>query len=495
MKKVIIIGGGIAGLAAGIYARSSGFDTTILEMHNIPGGNCTSWRRGGYLFEGGMHWLTGSKDGTPLNKLWRETGAITGDTVMINKDPYTSCISGGRQYHMYRDLEKTWQALCEYFPRDEKAIKKLCKMIKKFQVFSMPISDIKGLQVAAGSEAAGMSMAKMMAALPQMLKYNKIAAGEFLQQFSSKELRMLFAAFIPMEYSASSLMMTMTTFTSGDGGYIRGGSLQMAQNMAERYHSLGGKIEYKTPVEQVIVKGGKAVGVRANGAEHPADAVIIASDTRVAIDHLFEQPVTEPWAEEMRKQTIPQMCDFVCLGVEADLSHLPETMILNLNSAIEVAGEKYEYIGMNNYATYEGYAPGGHTACTSVCSHQCYEYWQSAKDNGEYEAKKQQLGESIIEAIARQLPELKGKIKLMDVATPLTYERYCGTYQGSWMSVMPANTKQMQYPTKMERVSNVYNAGHRMLMPGGMPVAVTTGRTAAQHLCRDNDTTFVAPSI
>ena len=51
MKKVIIIGGGIAGLSAGVYARRSGFDVTILEQHTIPGGNSTSWKRDGYLFE------------------------------------------------------------------------------------------------------------------------------------------------------------------------------------------------------------------------------------------------------------------------------------------------------------------------------------------------------------------------------------------------------------------------------------------------------------
>jgi len=46
------VGAGIAGLSAGIYARQSGFDVTILEMHTIPGGNSTSWKRGGYP-EGG----------------------------------------------------------------------------------------------------------------------------------------------------------------------------------------------------------------------------------------------------------------------------------------------------------------------------------------------------------------------------------------------------------------------------------------------------------
>jgi thioredoxin reductase len=41
MAKVIIVGGGIAGLAAGIYARKSGFETVIFESGAVPGGSCT----------------------------------------------------------------------------------------------------------------------------------------------------------------------------------------------------------------------------------------------------------------------------------------------------------------------------------------------------------------------------------------------------------------------------------------------------------------------
>ena len=57
-KKLIIVGAGVSGLSAGVYAARSGFDVTILEQHNTFGGLSTSWSRKGYFFEGGMHWLT-----------------------------------------------------------------------------------------------------------------------------------------------------------------------------------------------------------------------------------------------------------------------------------------------------------------------------------------------------------------------------------------------------------------------------------------------------
>jgi phytoene dehydrogenase-like protein len=44
--KVIIIGAGVSGLSVGCYLQMNGFDTEIFEMHNLPGGVCTAWKRG-----------------------------------------------------------------------------------------------------------------------------------------------------------------------------------------------------------------------------------------------------------------------------------------------------------------------------------------------------------------------------------------------------------------------------------------------------------------
>jgi phytoene dehydrogenase-like protein len=50
-NSIIIMGGGIAGLAAGCYGQMNGYRTKIFEMHDIPGGLYTSWEREGYLFD------------------------------------------------------------------------------------------------------------------------------------------------------------------------------------------------------------------------------------------------------------------------------------------------------------------------------------------------------------------------------------------------------------------------------------------------------------
>ena len=80
-KKIVIIGGGVAGLSAGINAQLNGFDSVILEKNPVLGGLCTGWERKGSQIDGCIHWLTGTKEGTSLNRLWKEVGAINRQEV------------------------------------------------------------------------------------------------------------------------------------------------------------------------------------------------------------------------------------------------------------------------------------------------------------------------------------------------------------------------------------------------------------------------------
>ena len=45
-KKVVVIGGGIAGLCAAVYARKCNYKVEVLEMGYAAGGLATGWRRG-----------------------------------------------------------------------------------------------------------------------------------------------------------------------------------------------------------------------------------------------------------------------------------------------------------------------------------------------------------------------------------------------------------------------------------------------------------------
>jgi len=490
-KKVIIIGAGIAGLSAGVYAVQSGFDVTILEQHSIPGGFCTSWRRGGYLFEGGLHWLAGSSENQPMHKVWRNLGAIDDNTKVFTGDPPMVYDRQGRQIRFYRDVEKLREHLIGFAPEDKKEINNFCNTVKSFSKLAMPLNDIKGVKV---KEKSGMKLSALLSMLPalmKMMKYNKISMPEYAKRFKNPIIRSFFADQVGEDYPTSMIFFPLGFYASGDAGYLEGGSLKMAQNIANRFTSLGGRIQYKTKVEQVLVENGKAVGVLANGEEIIADSVVVTVDTLAAIDKLFTKPLSESWTDKVRslkdKLTINT---FISFGVEEDLSDLPASVTFSLEKPFEYAGTEHKVISVNNYAAYKDYAPEGYTAMTVILNGDTYDFWKKHKENGTYEDEKKKIAETVINILSEKIPQIKNKVSVVDVATPLTYERYCGSFHGSWMTNMDKGDKPTEYPLKSESVQNLYFAGQRMQPPGGMPPAADTGRKAVQYLCRDTGTVF-----
>ena len=106
-EKVIVIGAGIAGLTAGIYALKAGFDVEIYEKNAIPGGECIGWNRKGYHIDNCIHWLTGTKKGTQMYDLWKEVGALSDDTEYAKLNAFYTSTFEGKSVTLYNDLEKT----------------------------------------------------------------------------------------------------------------------------------------------------------------------------------------------------------------------------------------------------------------------------------------------------------------------------------------------------------------------------------------------------
>lgn len=492
-KKVIVVGAGVAGLSAGIYAARSGFDVTIYEHHNTFGGLSTSWSRKGYYFEGGMHWLTGSSPKLPLNRIWNEVGALKENNPIDNRDPlYTIVESDGqKKVALYRYLPEMEKELIAYAPEDKKMIKKMCRQVKAFANFHMPVFDVLGCKCKTPSGFNPLEFIKMLPAVCLVPFLVQESFTDYVNRFKNKNLRHLLLSVIGYRYNALSFIYTLGSFASGDCGYPAGGSVRLAKNMVETFEGLGGKIQFRTNVEKVIVENGEAKGIKTKDGDIFADAVIITQDARVAVDNLFDEKIDEPWVNKMRKEVITEQNVFVCLGVKADLSHLPYTCVLPLDKPIEYCGNTWNEIRINNYSKYKEHAPEGGTALTCLLIGDSYDFWKKAKEDGTYKAKKEELGNIFVDAVSKFIPQVKENLEVIDVATPCTYERYCKSFEGSWMSVWEKGGSQNNFPQKLKTIKGVYFAGQRIMMPGGLPIAVYTGRQAVQHLCKDTKTLFV----
>lgn len=408
MKKVIIVGAGIAGLTAGVYARQSGFDVTIYEAHTIPGGASTSWRRKGYLFEGGMHWLTGSSPKSEINKLWREIGALDDSVSIYNRDPFFIYENNGKQVCLYRDIDKLKAHLLGISPMDEKEINRLCKDLKKFMKVQMPITNVKGVKRNNESKSERsfslLSLFPMIPAILRMPFYSKQSADEYAMRYKSQLLQQLFINMIGSESSTMGLVLTLATLSSGDGGYPCGGSLDMAKRIAKKFIDLGGDIQYNTPIDKIICTNGIAGGVEISGNAVSADAVIVTQDTLVAVDRLFDKPLHEPWIEKMRQSTRPILNTFISIGIKADLSDIPESIVFSIDSPFFCGEQPIDSIGINNYASYQGYAPQGCTALTSIINGDTYDWWKKQKEAGNYELEKKKLAEAFISNLVKKYP-------------------------------------------------------------------------------------------
>ncbi|MBO4882300.1 MAG: NAD(P)-binding protein, partial [Lachnospiraceae bacterium] len=129
-EKIIIIGGGIAGLSAGIYALKEGFDAEIYEKNPIVGGECMGWNRKGYHIDNCIHWLTGTDPKTGLWQVWKTVGAIDENTEYADTSKFYSSRFEGREVTLWNDLDKTQEELIAESPEDEEEIRKFIEYVR-----------------------------------------------------------------------------------------------------------------------------------------------------------------------------------------------------------------------------------------------------------------------------------------------------------------------------------------------------------------------------
>ena len=122
-KKILIIGGGIAGLCAGVYARKCGYQAEVLEMNTLPGGLAMSWRRGEYTFETCLHWLVGSKPGADLRDYWEELFDISALRFVDPEEVARIETESGESLAIPTDPDRLEATLLARSPADAKAIR------------------------------------------------------------------------------------------------------------------------------------------------------------------------------------------------------------------------------------------------------------------------------------------------------------------------------------------------------------------------------------
>ena len=494
MKRIAIIGGGIAGMTAGIFAQMNGFESVILEKHHTMGGECTGWDRFGYHIDGCIHWLVGTKEGTPINQLWKTVGALEGVKI-VNPESFMAVEHKGATVNFYQDLDRLKSSWTELSPEDQNIIAEFCKDIETLQSFDIPVGKPMDMMniIEKAKQMLSMKDAGMI-----MQKYGKISLVEYSKRFKHPALREALASFTPEGFSASSIFFALAGFTKGQAGIPGGGSKALAMRMVEKYLALGGTIETSSEVVDLDIRGKNVKSITCkNGKTFAADYYIAACDAHMFFDGLlkgqypdkaFQQRFSNPKDYPLASNI------YISVGYQGSMEGIPRTLKFPLDS-LTINKQPIKYLQMTHYDYESDFAPAGHTAISFAINQfeEDLDAWEElGKDVEAYRKEKARIGAAVILAMEIRFPHMKGKLKLLDVATPRTYLRYCNAHRGAFMAFWPTLTGNgLAHTGKVKGLSNIFLSGQWLQPPGGLPVALITGKDTIMRLCKLENKQFV----
>ena len=494
-KRVAVIGAGIAGLSTGCYLQMNGYQAQVYEMHKLPGGLCTSWRREGYTVDCCIHWLTGSRPGTGFYKLWQEVGLIQG-LKLIDHDEFSRAeFADGPTVILYTDLDRLQKHLLEIAPEDEGLIKDLLGAARFMAAHELP-SDLPPRALMRLGDMFRV-MPRMLRLMPLLKKWNGMTIAEFAARLKNRFVRAALLQIWLPEMSAFVLVMTLAWFHGRQAGYPVGGSLPLAKAVEKRLLDLGGSVEYRARVAEILVENHRAVGIRlADGREERAEYVVSATDLHATVYDMLGGRYVDDTVRSWFDAFLPfPPLVFVGVGVAREFPEVPLSssgISLSLSEPLRLGGRTVERMQFRIFNYDPTMAPVGKTTITSMLMAD-HDYWKElSQDRMAYEAEKATIAAAVVKVLDQRFPGLAGQVEMVDVATPMTFERYTGNWRGSFEGWQPTPANMtLEMPNRLPGLDGLLLAGQWVAPGGGLPSGVMTGRQVTQWICHNDGRKFV----
>ena len=490
-KKIIIIGAGIAGLSAGIYAQKNGFISEIFEKNPNNGGLCTSWVRKNHVIDGCVHWLTGTKENTDINQMWHDVDAFDQEDI-IRGDNFGSIEYEGKVFTFWNDLDKLEKEMLEISPKDKRRIRKTKKYIIKF--FNMPLPVDKPMSTMNIFDFIKIGFS-MLPYLPAFLYAINVSQSHYANKFKSKYLRYVMSRIVPGDGNLYASLYAYGTVALGNGGVPRGGSSYLIKRMVNEYLRCGGVIHNNSEVKELLMKKKEVIGIKLeNGKQYTADYYITSCDAFEATRKFLKNKHQDNRIVKrfIKKEEYPlPSCVYVSFLV--DQKKLKE---LNLTTTYEfpceplnIATRVEDSIKIRDYSFDPMFVGNDGRVLLNVLIHQNdkdFYYWKNLhSDYKVYLAKKMEIANEIKDRIEKHFPSLKGELEIIDVCTAMTYKRYVNAHRGAYMPwSFTARGSQLLHNSKLSGIKNLIFSGQWTIMPGGLPIALMSGKFAIQILSK-----------
>lgn len=494
-KRVIIIGGGVSGLATGIYLRLNGYKTLILEKNATLGGACIGWEREGCYIDGCVHWLVGTDPTSTTYRLWETTGLLTKSVEIFNQeDFYTLDFGEDKTFTVWSDLTKLEKELTAFAPEDEKQIKKFCKLVKRFQTIDAPIEKPVDLMNLFDLCKIGFTM---LGDYYYVNKTSKISCAKYAEKFKNPYIKKWLSEHMSANYNLMSFLYMFAHVTAKNGGIPLGGSREMVKRMQERYLSLGGEIRKNAEVEKIDIEKDVAVGVTLkNGESLSADWIVSSTPVEHTLKTLLQDKYPLAKIDERLNDvaTYPVYTYTTAVfKIDADLSKAPLSHKIYFDTPIALE-KNHNAVVYRNYSYDKTLKmPDGQTLVQATVggNDDMYFWWKQTKEKGDYKAEKERFGKEAIRVFISRYPHLEGRIKVIDVITPLTYQRYLNGRHGSFQGFVQTHQgKSLMQKGEIKGLKNFILSGQWLLRSGGLPPAVITGKFAVQRICKKDKIKF-----
>jgi phytoene dehydrogenase-like protein len=444
----VIIGSGLGGLSCAAAFARQGFKPLVIEQHSKPGGYATSFKRpGGFEFDVSLHSTTvGERDG--LHNLIPGFPEIKDVEFHPHPSLYRAVFPDHDIRVPQRNVKGYVATLAESFPGELEAIEAL-------------VGDMKGVgeDIAKLTQARGqVDMTRFPMDFPFLFKSATQTWGQMVDaRISDPKLKAIVSSLWgyyglpPSKLAAFYYAMPTAGYLEEGGFYPRGRSQKISDAMVEFIEGKGGRVLLKTRVEEILLDGDTARGVKtADGREFTGKVVVsnaCAHDTFRKM--MGSEEFLKEYLDKLAGYSVSISCFQLFIGLKEDLVGklgLTDSEIFvygdyDMEAAYEAAlkadTDRAGY-GLTLYDNiYEGYSPKGKNTINVILL-QGYDHWEKyeadyfAGEKAEYRREKERIADVVLERVEETfLPGLSDAIEVMEIGTPLTNLRYTSNYRGA----------------------------------------------------------------
>ena len=407
--QLIIIGGGLSGLAAGIRAARFGRKTLILEQHALAGGLNSYYHRQGHLLETGLHAMTnfaapGDKH-APLNRLFRQL-QLSRRNFVCRQQLGSEIRFPGIALQFTNDPDVLAAEVLRAFPACGDRFRLLRDQVAAYDPFSP--APWRSARVFLRS-LLGEPVLEEMLLLPLMVYGNAEEHDMDLRQF---------------------VIMFRAVF---EEGFFRPEATirEFLDLLVDQYRSFDGTLRYRCPVACIVGNNNRICGVRLeNGEEITADAVL--STAGIAETIRLSGWETEP-ASYSGRMSFMETISLVPRAQTEDLTR--NRTIIFYDAAPPLRYRRPDCLVDTSWGVicfpdhFAGCEPGDllQIRVTNAAS---YPLWKELSPEA-YGNAKGQWTEASVRASEEIIGNYHQSIVYQDSFTPLTIERYTRKAQGA----------------------------------------------------------------